>query len=86
MRTSLKLPFGFSSIVTQIMQTDLSPDQIPESVRQGKNCSSMIVILILFFRWEKHYERTIHTSKYIQKKLTPSPNPPQGGSTASTQL
>ena len=29
-------------------------------------------------RWKKNYERTIHTSKYIQKKLTP-PNPTQGG-------
>ena len=30
-------------------------------------------------RWKKNYERTIHTSKYIQKKLT-SPNPScQGG-------
>ena len=29
-------------------------------------------------RCKKNYERTIRTSKYIQKKLTP-PNPPQGG-------
>ena len=30
-------------------------------------------------RCKKNYERTIRTSKYIQKKLTPPPNPPQGG-------
>eukprot|EP00493_Phyllostaurus_siculus_P001384 UN01392 len=38
-------------------------------------------------RWKKNYERTIHASKYIQKKLTPPPlTPSGGGSTASTQL
>ena len=30
-------------------------------------------------RWKKNYERTIHASKYIQKKADPPPNPPQGG-------
>ena len=29
-------------------------------------------------RWKKNYERTIHTSKYIQKKLTPL-TPLRGG-------
>ena len=37
-----------------------------------------------FLRWKKNYERMIHSSKYIQKKLTP-PNHPQERSTASTQ-
>ena len=30
-------------------------------------------------RWKKNYERTIHTSKYIQKKLTPPLTPLRGG-------
>ena len=31
-----------------------------------------------FLRWKKNYERTIHPSKYIQKKSWP-PQPPSGG-------
>eukprot|EP00493_Phyllostaurus_siculus_P000917 UN00922 len=29
--------------------------------------------------WKKNYERTIHASKYIQKKLTPPPLTPLRG-------